>query len=164
MRLAGSLFLSCSLLLLGAPGAVKADEPPRTAAARGDGSSGSSVSENIRRGQRAREAGRWAEAEAAYRAALSAPDAAKMTEVKRSEIIGEIGLCELALQKYRDAAEHLAESLQQRAALSLKLQQRFEDGQRSAEAHVVRFYLGVNPADAEVLLDPVTAASRSCHA
>ena len=63
------------------------------------------------------------------------------------------GLCELALRKYRDAAEHLAESLQQRAALSLNLQRRFEDGQRSAEARVVRFYLGVSPADAEVLLD-----------
>lgn len=69
------------------------------------------------------------------------------------ELAGELGLCELALRKYRDAAEHLAFSLEQRAALPVTLQRRFEDGQRKAIPHVAKLSLAVDPPDAEVIID-----------
>ncbi|WP_437713246.1 hypothetical protein WMF45_46290 [Sorangium sp. So ce448] len=113
----------------------------------------STVKEHVRRGQKARKAGLWTEATAEYKAALEAADAATSTEVERAELAGELGLCELALHKYRDAAEHLARSLEQREALPEALQQRFEAGQRKAAPHVARLVLGVDPPDAEVLVD-----------
>ncbi|KYG05563.1 hypothetical protein BE21_03660 [Sorangium cellulosum] len=126
-------------------------------------SEGSAVSGNVRRGRRARDAGRWVEARAAYAAAFEATDPASSTERERAEIAGELGLCELALKQYRDAAEHLARSLEQRDALPLQLQLRFEAGQRKAAPHVGTLYLSVDPPDAEVLVDgkPVSAPART---
>ncbi|WP_437328856.1 hypothetical protein [Sorangium sp. So ce381] len=114
---------------------------------------GSTVKDHVRRGRRARKAGLWIEAYAAYKAAFDAADAATSTEVERAELAGELGLCELALHKYRDASEHLARSLEQREALPEALQHRFEAGQRNAAPHVARLVLGVDPPDAEVLID-----------
>ncbi|WP_437304403.1 hypothetical protein [Sorangium sp. So ce388] len=121
------------------------------------------VSDNVRRGRRARDAGRWAEAHAAYRAAFDATDPASSTERERAEIAGELGLCELALKQYRAAAEHLAWSLEQRNVLPLQLQLRFEAGQRNAAPHVATFYLSVEPPDAEVLIDgkPISTPART---
>jgi hypothetical protein len=62
-------------------------------------------------------------------------------------------LAELALEKHRDAAEHLTASLDHGAALSMAAQRRFQQGRSRAEQHIVRLYLGVNPPDAEVFLD-----------
>ena len=107
----------------------------------------------LRRGRSARDAGRWNEAEAAFRAALAAAVSTQVPDALRAEIIGELGLCALALHRYRDAAERLAESLSHRKTLSLALQRRFEDGRARAEARIVRLYLGVSPPDAEVLID-----------
>ncbi|WP_437721820.1 hypothetical protein [Sorangium sp. So ce861] len=128
-----------------------------------DEGDGSTVKEHVRRARRARDAGRWTEAHAAYKAAFQATDSASSTERERAEIAGELGLCELALKQYRDAAEHLAWSLEQRNILPLQLQLRFEAGQRTAAPHVATLYLSVEPPDAEVLIDgkPVSAPART---
>ncbi|WP_437645229.1 hypothetical protein [Sorangium sp. So ce362] len=115
-------------------------------------SDGATLKEHVRRGRTARKARLWTEAYAAYKAAFEAAEAASSTEVERAELAGELGLCELALHKYRDAAEHLARSLEQREALPEALQQRFEAGQRNAAPHVARLVLAVDPPDAEVLI------------
>ena len=53
------------------------------------------MTDHVRRGQRARAAGQWSEAHAAYKAAFEAADPASSTERERAEIAGELGLCEL---------------------------------------------------------------------
>ncbi|XXT15337.1 hypothetical protein WME94_34310 [Sorangium sp. So ce429] len=116
-------------------------------------SGSSSVKDLVRRGQRARNAGHWTEAYAAYKAAFEAADPASSTGLERAEIAGELGLCELALNKHRDAAEHLAWSLGQLEALPLPLQKRFQEGRRKAESLVAVLILAVDPPDAEVLVD-----------
>ncbi|WP_438043390.1 hypothetical protein [Sorangium sp. So ce128] len=117
----------------------------------------------VRRGQRARDAGRWTEAYAAYKAAFEAADPASSTGLERAEIAGELGLCELALNRHRDAAEHLAWSLSQLEALPLPLQRRFEVGRRKAEWNVTVLRLNVDPPDAEVLVDgkPIGRSART---
>ncbi|WP_437659675.1 PEGA domain-containing protein [Sorangium sp. So ce1182] len=124
---------------------------------------GSTVKDDVRRAKRARDAGRWTEAHAAYKAAFEAADPASSTERERAELAGELGMCELELRKYRDAAEHLAWSLEQRDALPLQLQLRFEAGQRKAAPHVGTLYLSVEPPDAEVLIDgkAISAPART---
>jgi hypothetical protein len=57
------------------------------------------------------------------------------------------------LHKYRDAAEHLAKSLEQREALPDALERRFQAGQREAVKRVATLVLSVDPPDAEVLID-----------
>ncbi|XXX80273.1 hypothetical protein WMF30_16015 [Sorangium sp. So ce134] len=116
-------------------------------------SDGATWKDHVRRGQRARAAGRWAEAHAAYEAAFEAIGAASGTDRERAEIAGELGLCALALRRYRDAAERLAWSLERRDALPRALQERFEDGLRKAAPRVATLYLSVDPPDAELLVD-----------
>ncbi|WP_437532656.1 hypothetical protein WME79_05090 [Sorangium sp. So ce726] len=116
-------------------------------------SGSSSVKDHVRRGQRARNAGLWVEAHAAYKAAFEAADPTTSTERERAELAGELGLCEVALHRYRDAAEHLARSLEQREALPDALRRRFEAGQREAAKHIATLVLGVDPPDAEVFID-----------
>ncbi|WP_438032889.1 PEGA domain-containing protein [Sorangium sp. So ce204] len=111
------------------------------------------MKDHVRRGQRARAAGQWTEAHAAYKAAFEAADPASSTERERAEIAGELGLCEVVLGKHRDAAEHLAWSLEQREALPAALQKRFEEGQRKATPHVAKLRVSVDPPDAEVFVD-----------
>ncbi|WP_437801299.1 PEGA domain-containing protein [Sorangium sp. So ce693] len=111
------------------------------------------MKDHVRRGQRARAAGQWTEAHAAYKAAFDAADPESTTERERAEIAGELGLCELALGKYRDAAEHLTWSLEQREALPAALQKRFEEGLRKATPHVAKLRVSVDPPDAEVFVD-----------
>ncbi|WP_437819370.1 PEGA domain-containing protein [Sorangium sp. So ce1078] len=113
----------------------------------------STVKDHVRRARRARDAGRWTEAHAAYKAAFEAIRAASGRERERAEIAGELGLCELALRQYRDAAEHLAWSLEQREAPPLAQQRRFGEGLRKAAAHVATLLLAVDPPDAEVFVD-----------
>jgi hypothetical protein len=116
-------------------------------------SGSAAVKDHVRRGQRARAAGQWTEAHAAYRAAFEAADPATSTDRERAEVAGELGLCEVALHKYRDAAEHLAKSLEQREALPEALQRRFEAGLRDAAKHVATLVLAADPPDAEVLIN-----------
>ncbi|WP_437839239.1 PEGA domain-containing protein [Sorangium sp. So ce1153] len=116
-------------------------------------SDGSSVKEHVRRARRARDAGRLAEAQAAYKAALEALVAAPGSARERAEIAGELGLCELALGRYTDAAEHLDFSLHQREAPPPAQERRFDEGRRKAATYVATLILAVDPPDAEVLVD-----------
>ncbi|WP_242515957.1 hypothetical protein [Sorangium cellulosum] len=117
------------------------------------GSVRSIVKDDLRRARRARASGQWAAAHAAYKAAFEAIDATWDTEREAAEIAGELGLCELELRKYRDAAEHLAWSLERRKALSPAQQKRFGKGLADAVKRVATLYLSVDPPDAEVLID-----------
>ncbi|WP_234023287.1 tetratricopeptide repeat protein [Sorangium cellulosum] len=107
----------------------------------------------IRRARKARDRGNWTEARDAYKAALEAADQTPGGRLDRAEIAGELGLCELALLNYREAAELLTQSLEQREVLPIKVQQRFEMGQAKAAFYVVRLLLSVDPPDAEVFID-----------
>ncbi|XXX73174.1 hypothetical protein WMF30_36550 [Sorangium sp. So ce134] len=114
-------------------------EPSAAAAAR------SEAEEAFARGERARRAGRWAEAEASYRDAWKADP--------RPEFAGELGLCELALGRFRDAAEHLRESLLDPEALAAAARRRFSDGLQRAEREVSPATIAVSRPEAEVFID-----------
>ncbi|XXT22061.1 PEGA domain-containing protein [Sorangium sp. So ce429] len=150
MRHALCAFMPCFFMGVAAMGGV-------ASASDADAVSGpretSTVASSLRRARQARDAGRWVEAEAAYEAALTAADAAWTTDAERAEVAAELGLCELALAMYRDAADHLAQSLRYRDALRGGLAERVEEGLKKAESRVVTFYLGVSPPDAEVFVD-----------
>ncbi|WP_437621648.1 hypothetical protein [Sorangium sp. So ce1151] len=113
----------------------------------------SSVKDHLRRARRARASGKWTEAHAAYKAAFDAIDETSVAERESAEVAGELGLCELKLRKFRDAAEHLAWSLERRKALSPAQQKGFADGLANAVRFVATLYLSVDPPDAEVLID-----------
>ncbi|WP_438002902.1 hypothetical protein WME89_28725 [Sorangium sp. So ce321] len=151
MRYVISWLLPCFLVgaVFGLEGAASAGEPLSASQPR----DASAVAESMRRARRARGVGKWSEAEAAYEAAMKAAEAAGASDAERAEIVGELGLCELALRKDREAAGHLAQSLAQRGALSSSLQRRVEEGLQKAEKRVATLYLAVNPPDAEVLVD-----------
>ncbi|WP_437932536.1 PEGA domain-containing protein [Sorangium sp. So ce291] len=121
------------------------------------------MEDHVRRGQRARDAGRWTEAHDAYKAALDAAEAGPSTALERAELAGELGLCELALRRYREAAEHLTRALQRRGALSTRLRQRFEVGRVKATFCITTLVIAVDPPDAEVVIDgqPVGAPRPS---
>ncbi|AUX45206.1 hypothetical protein SOCE26_066870 [Sorangium cellulosum] len=80
-----------------------------------------------------------------------------------AELAGELGLCELELREYRDAAEHLTWSLAQDRALPRELRGRFQIGQAKAVFYVVELLLSVDPPDAEVLIDgkPIGRTARA---
>ncbi|AUX33616.1 MULTISPECIES: hypothetical protein [Sorangium] len=125
-------------------------EDRNPASARSDGSI---VKDHLRRARRARASGKWTEAHAAYKAAFEAIDATSVTERESAEIAGELGLCELDLRKFRDAAEHLAWSLERRKALSPEQQKGFADGLARAVPFLATLYLSVDPPDAQVFVD-----------
>ncbi|WP_437601432.1 PEGA domain-containing protein [Sorangium sp. So ce590] len=154
MRHALCSFLPCVFMGVVAvvEGVASASEPHAVSGPRET----STLASSLRRARQARDAGRWVEAAAAYELSLKAADAAWTTDAERAEIAAELGLCELALGRYRDAAEHLAQSLRHRDALRSGLAERAEEGLKKAERRVVTFYLGVNPPDAEVLVDGKT--------
>lgn len=147
------LLVPLALLIIGAKPAGAEERPASTVE-----QANQSVTAHMRRARAARDARRWAEAESAFRAALVAADPTLVPPAQRAEIIGEIGLCELTSRRYRDAAEHLAEALVERAALTPGLRDRFEEGRREAEEHVVRVYVAVKPPDGQLFVDgkPVT--------
>ncbi|WP_437969508.1 PEGA domain-containing protein [Sorangium sp. So ce260] len=151
MRHALCSFLPCAFLgvLAALEGVADARDPHGVSGPQGI----SNVEDLLRRARQARDAGRWVEAEAAYELSLKAADAAWTTDAERAEIAAELGLCELALARYRDAADHLAQSLRKRDALRSGLAKRAEEGLKKAESRVVTFYLGVSPPDAEVFVD-----------
>ncbi|MGK3985790.1 hypothetical protein WME99_22275 [Sorangium sp. So ce136] len=151
MRFVAHSLWMCLMLgaVIGTTHPVRAEEG-KPALARSDGSS---VKDHLRRARRARASGKSTEAHAAYKAAFEAIDATSVTERESAEIAGELGLCELDLRKFRDAAEHLAWSLERRKALSPVQQKRFDDGLAKAVPFVATLYLSVDPPDAEVLID-----------
>ncbi|WP_437950172.1 hypothetical protein WME98_04660 [Sorangium sp. So ce296] len=111
----------------------------------GAASARSEAEEAFARGERARRAGRWEEAEASYRAAWQADP--------RPELAGELGLCELALGRFRDAAEHLRESLRDPEALQQAARRRFSEGLQRAEREVSPATIAVSRPEAEVFID-----------
>jgi tetratricopeptide (TPR) repeat protein len=109
----------------------------------------------VRRARQARAAGRFAEAQAALEEALSPDNAATMTATAalRAQLFGELGLCELGQHKYRDAAEHLHESLHYWTELPRAYQLEFQTALNRATDQVGRIYYIQTPPDAAVLLD-----------
>ncbi|WP_441292518.1 hypothetical protein ACSRUE_20895 [Sorangium sp. KYC3313] len=105
----------------------------------------SEAEEAFARGEKARRAGRWQDAEAAYRAAWKADP--------RPEFAGELGLSELALGRPRDAAEHLRESLVYPETLQPAAQRRFRAGLEKAEREVSFATVAVSRPEAEVFID-----------
>ncbi|XXT24784.1 tetratricopeptide repeat protein [Sorangium sp. So ce429] len=148
----GTHLLVISLALGASTGfASPADAQERSSApARSDGSK---VNDHVRRARRARDAGRWTEARDAYKAALEASEQSPSAQVYPEEIAGELGVCELALHNYREAAEHLTRSLERRELLPLEVQRRFKVAQLKAVFYVVTLLLSVDPPDAEVFID-----------
>ncbi|WP_437586815.1 hypothetical protein [Sorangium sp. So ce1000] len=151
MRFVTQSLWSCLMLgvAMGTAHPVRAEDR-NPAPARSDDSI---VKDHLRRARRARASGKWTEAHAAYKAAFQAIDATSVTERESAEIAGELGLCELKLRKFRDAAEHLAWSLERRKALSPEQQKGFADGLAKAVPSLATLYLSVDPPDAEVLID-----------
>jgi hypothetical protein len=136
-------------MLMIAPG-VAAAEPPSAASSPSVADQGAEL---LRRGRLARATGRWAEEETAFEEALKPAGAARMTEVQRAIVLGELGLCELAQHKYREAAEHLSESLDHDTALPRASREAFHQGMKEAAARVGRLYVTVTPSDAALRLD-----------
>ena len=85
-----------------------------------------SVADAVKRGDKARKAGRWKEALEAYRAALEEAQRAGIPRQERDEIAGEIGACEAALGKHREAAGNLHRGLSHREVLGAERKGRFE--------------------------------------
>jgi hypothetical protein len=150
MRFIAQSLWSCLMLgvALGTAHPVRAEDR-NPAPARSDDSV---VKDHLRRARRARASGKWIEAHAAYKAAFEAIDATSITERESAEVAGELGLCELKLRKFRDAAEHLAWSLERRKALSPEQQRGFADGLAKAVPFLATLYLSVDPPDAEVFV------------
>lgn len=105
----------------------------------------SEAEEAFARGDRARRAGRWEDAEASYRAAWKADP--------RPEFAGELGLSELALGRPRDAAEHLRESLLYPETLQPAAERRFRAGLQKAEREISSATVAVSRPEAEVFID-----------
>ena len=118
------------------------------------------LADHVRRGDQARWSKRWAEAAAAYQDALKVADQADLPAEKRAPILGELALCELAQGKHRDAAEHLELAFKHRSAFNPDQQRRFLEGQKKAEREVALLFIGVEPPDAEVLVDGKPLAER----
>lgn len=143
MRPERVLSLICAVWITAWSGVAFGDEPLGPASASGDVPSGSE--EMLRRADKARRAGRWPEAEAAYRAAWEA--------TRRPVLAGELGLCELSLRRYRDAAEHLRLGLTARETLTPAQRTRFEQGLRQATQEVAMLSIVVGRPEAKVFVD-----------
>ncbi|WP_437763637.1 PEGA domain-containing protein [Sorangium sp. So ce281] len=154
-RRSPSLALSAALTLGVVPASAEPDASGRSPASAAPTplAAEAGARDALHRAGEARRAGRFAEAVEAYRAALADHHGPKPSPAKRAEVLGELGLCELALGDHRDAAEHLHLSLEHRSALSIEQQMRFEAAQKQAEREVGTLFLAVSPRDAEVLLD-----------
>ncbi|WP_437735802.1 PEGA domain-containing protein [Sorangium sp. So ce1335] len=159
MRRVPRALLPCVFLgvIAAMEGAASARDPHGIAGTRET----STVEELLRPARQARDAGRWVEAEAAYEAALEKAETAWTTDAERAEIAAELGLCELALGRHREAADHLAQALKHRDGLRRALRERAEDGLLQAERRVVTVYVGVNPPDAEVSVDGKALGRRA---
>ncbi|MGK3987050.1 hypothetical protein WME99_28685 [Sorangium sp. So ce136] len=124
--------------------AIAACEGP-PAAPSGEVRAPAGAEEAFARGERARRARRWEEAEASYRAAWAAEP--------RPEFAGELGLCELELGRFRDAAEHLREALLYPETLAAAARRRFSEGLARAEREVSSATVAVSRPEAEVFID-----------
>ncbi|AGP33685.1 hypothetical protein [Sorangium cellulosum] len=103
------------------------------------------TAETIRRAEQARRAGRWEEAAAAYRVAWASTGDHRLA--------GELGLAELSLRRYRDAAEHLRRALEAEGALAPDRKARIQQGLRRAAQEVAAVAIVVGKPEAEVFVD-----------
>ncbi|XXX78015.1 hypothetical protein WMF30_04480 [Sorangium sp. So ce134] len=99
----------------------------------------------LRRAEQARRAGRWEEAAAAYRIAWESTGDPRWA--------GELGLAELSLRRYRDAAEHLRRALEAEDALAPDRKDRVQQGLRRAAQEVAAVAIVVGKPEAEVFID-----------
>ncbi|WP_438027029.1 hypothetical protein [Sorangium sp. So ce233] len=109
------------------------------------GVSPAAIAETLRRAEQARRAGRWEDAAAAYRAAWASTGDPRWT--------GELGLAELSLRRYRDAAEHLRRALDAADALAPGVRARFQQGLQRAAREVAAVAIVVGEPEAEVFMD-----------
>lgn len=125
---------------------------------------GVAAADPVHEGDQARLRGRWADAAAAYAEALAESERSGLPEEKRAAILGELGASEVALGRYRDGAEHLHRALAHTESLTSAQQARYRAARRKAAAEVATLVIGVDPSDAELLLDgrPI-AERRSSH-
>lgn len=160
LRLGLGFLLLAAASTFGEPAFADAGPAPRPPLATADSPA---TAQHVRLGDKARQAGRWAEAAAAYRDALVEAELVGLPVDKRAAILGELGLSELALGNHRDAAEHLDRALKHRDALGRDQRRRFEQGQKQAEREVALLFVGVDPPDAELFIDdkPVGAGKDS---
>ncbi|WP_437781508.1 hypothetical protein [Sorangium sp. So ce1097] len=121
-----------------APGGSRATAPQ-------PGGSSAAIAETLRRAEQARRAGRWEDAAAAYGAAWEATGDARWA--------GELGLAELSLRRYRDAAEHLRRALDAADALAPGARVRFQQGLQRAAKEVAAVAIVVGEPEAEVFMD-----------
>lgn len=155
--LASLLTVAASTAGIAAAGDGSVRPDPATAAS-------PALADHVRRGDRARLLGRWADAASAYGDALAAAERAELPEEKRAAILGELGAAEVALERYRDGAEHLHKSLVHEKALTGEQKQRFRKAREEAIREIAILVVAVNPSDAELMLDnqPIPVR-RSSH-
>ncbi|HTN85144.1 MAG TPA: hypothetical protein VL242_15705 [Sorangium sp.] len=103
------------------------------------------TAEALRRAEQARRAGRWDDAAAAYRAAWESTGDPRWA--------GELGMAELSLRRYRDAAEHLRRALDAGDALAPGVRARFQQGLQRAAQEVAAVAIVVGKPEAEVFMD-----------
>lgn len=103
------------------------------------------MEETLRRAEQARRAGRWEDAGAAYRAAWESTGEYRWA--------GELGLAELSLRRYRDAAEHLRRALDAAGTLAPGARARFQQGLQRAAQEVASVAIVVGEPEAEVFMD-----------
>lgn len=135
--------------LAGPPPSSLANPPPAAGAParppKPPGPAPDPLAVHLQRADAARRAARWADAERAYRAVWEIQ--------RRPDIAGELGACELALGRHRDAAEHLQLSLEQPDLLPPDQRRRFQDALLYVQERVASFVIRAEPSNAEVFLD-----------
>ncbi|MDC0680605.1 hypothetical protein [Sorangium atrum] len=107
--------------------------------------SSASLAETLRRAEQARRAGRWDDAAAAYRTAWESTGDPRWA--------GELGLLELSLRRYRDAAEHLRRALEGGDALASGARARLRGALQQAAQEVVEVAIVVGKPEAELFMD-----------
>lgn len=119
------------------------------------------LADHVRRGDRARLLGRWADAAAAYAEALATAERAGLPAEKRVAILGELGAAEVSLEKYRDGAEHLHRSLLNEGALTTEQKDRYRKASERATREIAVLVVAVSPADAELVIDDTPIPERT---
>jgi hypothetical protein len=141
------------LMMFGRSAMADASPPPP----KDSGSTRASARKDpLAEGRAAVRTGRWAKGEAILGAVLGDPDASvNLTALQRAEALGHLGLCELELKKYRNAAEHLYDSYFGNFDIHLdrSLEIRFMAAFKQARLHIGQIYISVDPSDAQVFLD-----------
>ncbi|WP_437486311.1 tetratricopeptide repeat protein [Sorangium sp. So ce1014] len=103
------------------------------------------IAATLRRAEQERRAGRWEEAAAACRTAWESTGDPRWA--------GELGLAELSLRRYRDAAEYLRRALEAGDALAPGVRAKLQRGLQRAAQEVAAVAIVVGEPEAEVFMD-----------